>query len=73
MAGLQPPTARPSSLKPEGAVQQGADDVHRPLLLKYLYRLVNRAVVAFSIHMVGTSIPVQILAGGWGKFEHRLT
>jgi hypothetical protein len=26
--------------------------VHRPLLLKDLYRFVNRAVVAFSIHVV---------------------
>jgi len=36
----------------QGSFEEGADDVHRPLLLKHLYRLMDRAIVAFSIHLV---------------------
>jgi hypothetical protein len=36
----------------ERAVQERTDDVHRPLLLQYLYRFVNRAIRLFSIHLV---------------------
>src|SRR6202035_5436854 len=36
----------------ERTLEQGADDVHRPLLLQHLYGLVDGAILAFSIHVI---------------------
>src|ERR1700730_394687 len=50
-------------------VEESSDDVHRPLLLEDLDRVVHRAVVK-SPHLVPGSYP---LMGGSVRFFHRLT
>ena|ERR1017187_2318299 len=41
----------------ERTVQQRAHDVHRPLLLEHLNRLVDRTVLSFRVHGFGAVIP----------------
>jgi hypothetical protein len=50
--GVATANRAPELIEAERPVEEGSDDMHRPLLLKDLYRFVNRAVVAFSIHVV---------------------
>src|SRR6202140_5070229 len=52
-----------------GPIEESPDDVHRPLLLEHLDRVVDRAVVK-SPHLVSRSYPLE---GGSVRFLHRLT